>query len=583
MAARIEDYALLGDTGTAALVSRGGSIDWLCLPRFDSPACFAALLGDERQGRWLLAPSTTDRARRRAYRGETFVLETEYETADGAVTVTDAMAPREPGRGVNLARIVAGVTGRVSMTSELAIRFGLGRLPPWVDTHEGTLVARSGPDALRLWTPVELDVRERGALVRAEFTVAAGERVPFLLTWYPSHEQPPPLLEPETLVDETERFWRDWAGRCTYDGEWREAVVRSLLTLIALTYRPTGGLVAAATTSLPEVLGGSGNWDYRYSWLRDATFAISAMHDAGYVDEAFTWRDWLIRTVAGDPEHMQIVYGAGSERNLVEWEVEWLPGYEGSAPVRVGNAAARQFQLDVYGELVDSQCRLVLEHGFAPGGARLVRHTVDLLESVWSKPDQGIWEARDERKQFTYSKVMAWVAFDRAVELAEHAGLEGPVARWRALRDQIHGEVCAQGFDRTRNAFVQSYGADELDAALLRIPVVRFLPAEDPRVAGTVDAVRRELTVGEGLVRRNKDTVGDGAFIACCFWLVDALTMLGRKSEARELFERLLALRNEVGLLSEEYDTEAGRFTGNFPQALSHLGLVNSALRLGDY
>ena len=578
MAARIEDYALLGDTGTAALVSRDGSLDWLCLPRFDSPAAFSALLGEERHGRWLVAPATAVKRTSRSYRGETFVLETEYETDDGAVTVIDAMPPRQPGRGVNVVRIVVGRMGRVPMRMELAIRYCFGLLEPWLEEHESGRLAVSGPDAIRLSTPVELVERDESA--HAEFTVGAGERVPFVLTWYPSHEQPPPLLEPERLVDETEQFWTEWASRCTYDGEWREAVVRSVLTLVALTYEPTGGLVAAATTSLPEVLGGSENWDYRYCWLRDATFALAAMHDAGYTKEAFAWRDWLLRAVAGDPEHMQIVYGAGCERNLVEWEADWLPGYEGSAPVRIGNAAAAQFQLDVYGEIADSQHRLVLQHGFHPGQRRVILEILELLESAWLRADRGIWEIREEPKPFTYSKVMAWVAFDRAVTLAERCGLEGPVDRWRSVRERIHADVCEHGFDGERNTFVRWYGAEEIDAALLRIPIVGFLPPDHPRVRGTVETVQRELAAGDGLIRRNAATEGEGAFLACNFWLVDALALLGRRDEARALFAKLVALRNDVGLLAEEYDTARGRFVGNFPQALSHLALVSSALRL---
>jgi GH15 family glucan-1,4-alpha-glucosidase len=578
MAAKIEDYALLGDTGTAALVSRDGSLDWLCLPRFDSPAAFAALLGDEQHGRWLVAPATAVQMTRRRYRGETFVLETEYETDDGAVTVIDAMPPRQPGRGVNVVRIVVGEGGRVRMRTELAIRYCFGLLTPWVEHRDGERIAVSGPDAIRFSTPFELTERDDSA--QAEFTVGEGERVPLLLTWYPSHEDPPPLVDPERLVDETEQFWREWASRCTYEGEWREAVVRSVLTLVALTYQPTGGLVAAATTSLPEVLGGGENWDYRYCWLRDATFALAAMHDAGYTEEAFAWRDWLLRAVAGDPERMQIVYGAGCERNLVEWEAGWLPGYEGSAPVRIGNAAADQFQLDVYGEIADSQHRLVLQHGFHPGQPRVIREILELLESAWLQPDHGIWEIRGEPKAFTYSRVMAWVAFDRAVTLAERCGLEGPVDRWRDVRERIHADVCEHGYDAGRNTFVRWYGAQEIDAALLRIPIVGFLPPDDPRVLGTVEAVRRELATGDGLIRRNLAADGEGAFLACCFWLVDALALLDRSDEARELFERLLALRNDVGLLAEMYDTARGRFAGNFPQALSHLALVSSALRL---
>jgi GH15 family glucan-1,4-alpha-glucosidase len=583
----IEDYALLGDMGTGALVSRQGSVDWLCVPRFDSAACFASLLGEAEHGRWLLAPTRAPRAVRRRYRDETLVLETDYDTDEGTVTVIDAMPPGSPGRSVTLVRIVVGRSGRVPMQTKLSIRFGYGLAEPWLERADGDLLAISGPDALRLATPVELS--ERRGSAEAEFTVAEGERVQFVLTWFPSHEQPPPLLDPEQLVTETERWWRSWAERCTYEGEWREAVVRSLLTLRALTYEPTGGLVAAPTTSLPETLGGGRNWDYRFCWLRDATFTLAAMHDAGYAEEAIAWREWLVRTVAGDPAHMQIVYGPAGERHLPEWEADWLPGYERSAPVRIGNAATAQFQLDVYGEVADSQHRLVLEHGFRKGQQQTIVRLLEFLESAWSKPDQGIWEMRSQPRHFTYSKAMAWVAFDRAVNLAEQRQLDGPVERWRGIRDQIHAEVCRRGYDAERNTFVQSYGTDTLDAALLRIPIVGFLPADDPRVAGTIDAVREQLTVGDGLLLRYRcgETDGldgeEGAVLACSFWLVDALTLSGRDAEARQLFEQLLALRNDVGLLAEEYDTGRQRLVGNFPQALSHLALVNSALLLSGH
>jgi GH15 family glucan-1,4-alpha-glucosidase len=586
----IEDYALLGDMGTAALVSRAGSVDWLCVPRFDSAACFAGLLGQREHGRWLLAPSSTPQAIRRQYRDETLVLETDYETDQGSVTVVDAMPPGYAGQTVTLVRIVVGRSGRVPMRMELAIRLGYGLLTPWLEQVGPDLLAVSGPDALRLSTPVEVTEREGSA--QAEFSVSEGQRVPFVLTWFPSHESAPPHLEPEHLVADTERWWRAWAERCTYEGEWREAVIRSLLTLRALTYEPTGGLVAAPTTSLPEQLGGGRNWDYRFCWLRDATFTLAAMHAAGYADEAFAWREWLVRTVAGDPTHMQIVYGPAGERHLTEWEADWLPGYEGSAPVRIGNAATAQFQLDVYGELADSQYRLVLERGFWPGQKKVIPRLLEFLESAWSQPDQGIWETRAKPRHFVYSKVMAWVAFDRAVKLVEKCGLDGPIDRWRSVRDRIHAEVCSNGFDAERNTFVQAYGAHELDASLLRIPAVGFLPADDPRVAGTVDAIQEELSDGDGLVMRYSRAArgdidgaegGEGAFLACSFWLVDALHQIGRRDQARTLFEQLLALRNDVGLLAEEYDTAERRLVGNFPQALSHLGLVNSALLLSGH
>jgi GH15 family glucan-1,4-alpha-glucosidase len=580
----IEDYALLGDMSTAALVSREGSVDWLCVPRFDSPACFAALLGKPEHGRWLLSPAATSATTRRRYRDETLVLETDHETEDGSVTVIDTMPPTSASRRVTLVRIVVGRRGRVPMRMQLAIRYGYGLLTPWLERVDADLLAVCGPDALRLATPVE--VTDSNGSAEAEFSVAEGQRLPFVLTWFPSHEPGPPHLDAEHLVTETELWWRDWAQRCTYDGEWREAVVRSLLTLRALTYEPTGGLVAAPTTSLPELLGGGRNWDYRFCWLRDATFTLAAMHDAGYADEAVAWREWLVRTVAGDPKHMQIVYGPAGERHLVEWEADWLPGYEASTPVRIGNAASGHFQLDVYGELADSQHRLVLEHGFRPGQEKVVARFLDFLESAWTEPDQGIWEIRSDPRHFTYSKVMGWVAFDRAVKLVERCGLEGPVDRWRRVRDEIHAEVCGKGYDADRNTFVQSYDSRAVDAALLRLPAVGFLPGDDERVSGTITAIREELTTAEGLMvrylRRDDDGVGggEGAFLACSFWLVDALALAGRRPQAQDLFEQLLALRNDVGLLSEEYDVDNKRLVGNFPQALSHLALVNSALLL---
>jgi GH15 family glucan-1,4-alpha-glucosidase len=586
MPSPIEDYALLGDTHTTALVSRDGSIDWLSLPRFDSPACFAALHGGPEHGRWLLAPASAPGSVSRRYRDETLVLETEYETDEGAVTIVDAMPPPADG-GVTLVRLAVGRRGRVPLRLELAIRFGYGLVTPMLERRDGDLFAVCGPDALRLESPLELN--DEDGIATAEFSVSDGERLPFVLRWFPSHEGEPPHRDPECHISECERWWRTWAEGCNYRGEWREAVIRSLITLKALTYAPTGGIVAAATTSLPEELGGSRNWDYRYCWLRDAAFTLTALQDAGYTEEALAWRAWLVRAVAGDPERMQIVYGPAGERHLPEWEADWLPGYEGSAPVRIGNAAARQLQLDVYGELADSQYALVLESGFHPGQRELVGRVLEHLESIWSEPDEGIWEIRGERRHFTHSKVMAWVAFDRALKIAERAGLEGPTDRWRATRDEIHAEVCEKGFDEERNTFVQSYGSRELDASLLRTAKVGFLPSTDPRIAGTVDAIRDELSVGDGLLLRyspqaRKEVDGvdgaEGAFLACSFWLADNLALSGRRDEARALFERLLELRNDVGLLSEQYDVGANRFSGNFPQALSHIGLVNTALTL---
>jgi GH15 family glucan-1,4-alpha-glucosidase len=497
------------------------------------------------------------------------------------------MSPVPAGETVTFVRIVEGRSGHVPMRMELAIRFGYGLLAPFLQRVSDDLLAVSGPDALRLSTPV--DVADNGGCAAAEFVISEGQRIPFVLTWFPSHQSDPVHLDPEYVVSDSERWWRAWVGRCTYEGEWREAVIRSLITLKALTYAPTGGMVAAPTTSLPEELGGSRNWDYRFCWLRDAAFTFNALHDAGFSEEALAWRDWLLRTVAGDPAKMQIVYGPSGERHLPEWEADWLPGFAGSAPVRIGNAAASQFQLDVYGEVAHSQYELAREGGFRPGQEKIVGQVLAFLESAWSRPDQGIWETRSRPRHFTYSKVMAWVAFDRAIKVAEGANLEGPVDRWREIRDLIHAEVCAKGFDAKRNAFVQSYDRRELDASLLRIALVGFLPPSDPRVAGTIDAIRDELTNGDDLLLRYSPGLdgevdgvagAEGAFLVCSFWLVDALTLIGREGDARMLFEHLLALRNDVGLLAEQYDTNLARLVGNFPQALSHLGVVSSALLL---
>jgi len=584
MASRIEDYALIGDCHTAALVAREGSLDWLCVPRFDSGACFAALLGTPDNGRWLIAPAGEVRSVRRAYRPSTLVLDTEFTTDDGVVTVTDCMLPF--GEGSQVLRIVAGKSGQVPMGTELIVRFDYGSVVPWVRREGRGLVAIAGPDMLHLHTDVPLHGENFKTL--GEFTVNAGQRVPFLLTWHPSHLPPPPDPNPEEALRKTEQWWRDWAGgRCTRAGEYREAVLRSLVTLKALTYAPTGGMVAAATTSLPEWPGGVRNWDYRYCWVRDATFTLYALLQAGFVDEAHAWREWLLRAIAGKPEDLQIMYGLGGERRLTELELGWLPGYEGSRPVRVGNAAHGQFQLDVYGELFD-----VLYQGRrsglddAPGGGQVGRVLLDFLESAWQKPDEGIWEVRGPRRHFTHSKVMAWVAFDRAVKMCERYGLDGPVKRWRSVRDAVHAEVCSRGFDVRKNSFVQFYGGQALDASLLMIPLVGFLPADDSRVHGTVAAVQREL-LHDGFVCRYPTTEGvdglppgEGAFLACTFWLADNLALLGRRDEARAIFERLLALRNDVGLLAEEYDPQARRLLGNFPQAFSHVGLVNTAHNL---
>jgi GH15 family glucan-1,4-alpha-glucosidase len=583
MSSRIEDYALLGDCLTAALVSRGGSVDWLCLPHFDSPACFAALLGTPEHGRWLLAPRGEARGNRWRYRDGTLILETDWETADGAVTVIDCMPPRsnEP----DLLRVVVGRRGRVPMRMELAPRFDYGSIGPWMRRTKRGLSAVAGPDALVLDAPME--VQHDGLRATAEFEVAEGQRVPFVLMWFPSHEAVPEPIDPEGVIEQTERWWKDWSGKCSFQGPWRDAVQRSLITLKALTFAPTGGIVAAATTSLPEQLGGVRNWDYRFCWVRDATFTLYALLSNGYQDEAVAWREWLLRAAAGDPAQMNIMYGLSGRRRLTEVELKWLPGYDNSRPVREGNAAYAQFQLDVFGELLDAfhQARRA---GVPPeeDAWHVERALAEFLESAWHRPDEGIWEVRGPRRHFTHSKVMAWVAFDRMVKAVEHFGLEGPAERWRQARDEVHREVCEKGYDAGRNTFVQYYGAKELDASLLMIPLVGFLPAEDARVVGTVEAIQREL-MHDGFVARYPThpgvdglPPGEGAFLACSFWLADCLALLGRAEEARAQFERLLGLRNDLGLLAEEYDPKAGRLVGNFPQAFSHVGLVNTARNL---
>ena len=587
MPAPIEDYALIGDTHTAGLVSREGSIDWLCLPRFDSPACFAALLGDEGNGRWLLAPAGPVREVRRRYQGDTLVLETEHRTDDGVVRVVDCMPPRQ--QDPDVARVVEGVRGRVPMRMELIIRFDYGSIVPWVRQMEGALHAIAGPDSVWLRTPVP--VHGENLTTVAEFTIAEGERVPFMLTWHASHQRAPRRIDPVQAVDDSEAWWGEWASRIAYEGGWQDAVIRSLLTLKALTYAPTGGIVAAPTTSLPEALGGVRNWDYRYCWLRDSTFTLYALMLAGLADEAKAWREWLLRAVAGQPKQMQILYGVAGERRISEQELPWLAGYQGARPVRVGNAAVDQFQLDVYGEVMDT-LHLGRQIGLESDDAAwdLQRALLEFLEDHWRDPDEGLWEIRGPRRQFTHSKVMAWVALDRAVKAVELAGLEGPVERWRALRREIHEEVCRDGFDAERDTFVQYYGGRQLDASLLMIPLVGFLPASDPRVKATVAAIQRELMV-DGLVHRyppeGSEKVdglppGEGTFLACTFWLADNLAMVGRRDEAAAIFERLLALRNDVGLLAEQYDPHDGRQLGNFPQAFSHVALVNTARNLSE-
>ncbi|WP_030684189.1 glycoside hydrolase family 15 protein [Streptomyces sp. NRRL B-1347] len=584
----IEDYALIGDHQTAALVARTGSIDWLCLPRFDSAACFAALLGEDEHGHWRIAPRGADTCSRRAYRPDTLVLDTEWDTPDGTVRVTDFMPQRD--RAPDLVRVVEGVEGEVTVRSTLRLRFDYGSVVPWMRRSHGQRVAVAGPDAV--WLRAEPDVRAwgRAHATHAEFTVRAGERVTFVLTWHPSHEPRPPLIDTERALRDSVDDWRAWAARCRYEGPHRDAVVRSLITLKALTYGPTGGIVAAPTTSLPEEIGGVRNWDYRYCWLRDSTLTLGALLTAGYREEAEAWRDWLLRAVAGNPADLQIMYGLGGERRLPEADAGWLPGYAGSAPVRLGNAAVCQRQLDVYGEVVDSLW-LARHAGMAtrPHGWRMQLALMEFLRKVWREPDEGLWEVRGPRRQFVHSKVMAWVAADRTVRsLEERPDLDGDADRWRRLRDEIHDEVCARGYDADRGTFTQSYGSRELDAAVLLIPRVGFLPPDDPRVLGTIDAVREDLGTREGFVRRySTDGVKvdglpghEGVFLACSFWLADALHLAGRTKEARALFERLLDLCNDVGLLAEEYDAAERRQLGNFPQAFSHVGLVTTAFSL---
>ena len=579
----IESYALIGDCETAALVGNDGSIDWLCWPRFDSAACFAALLGEPDHGRWLIGPAGGALATRRQYREGTMILETEFETPEGRVTLVDFMPLRGPCS--DIVRMVVGREGRVAMRMELILRFHYGSIVPWVTSSDGSIRAVAGPDMVVLKTDVP--THGEGLTTVAEFAVSAGQTATFVMTYTQSHHPAPMGVNAKKALADTEAFWREWTSRSKYRGEWPDAVSRSLLTLKALTYRPTGGIVAAPTTSLPEHIGGSRNWDYRYCWLRDATLTLLTLMNAGYYDEAEAWRDWLLRAIAGSPSQVQIMYGIAGERHLREWEVPWLPGYERSQPVRIGNAASDQLQHDVFGEVLDALYQA--RHGGLPAsedGWHLQRALVAHLESVWATPDYGIWEVRGDRQHFTHSKVMAWVALDRAVRAAEEFGLEGPLDRWRGLRSHIHEEVCRYAFDPDLGAFTQAYGSKQLDASLLLLPLVGFLPPTDVRVRGTVEAIERRLTI-DGLVLRydTKDTddglpPGEGAFLACSFWLADNLVLLGRTDDARRLFERLLALRNDVGLLAEEYDPRLQRQVGNFPQAFSHLALVDTAMNL---
>ncbi|MFE1408496.1 glycoside hydrolase family 15 protein [Streptomyces sp. NPDC058770] len=592
MAGRIEDYALIGDMQTAALVCRDGTVDWLCLPRFDSHAVFAGLLGTEEHGFWRLGPAWEDEeqppsAARRRYRGDSLVLESEWDTPRGTVRVTDFMPPRDGAPQV--IRIVEGVSGRVPMRSELRMRFSYGRVTPWVHKIDGRTVAVAGPDSV--WLDTSADTYGENLTTYSDFTVAPGDRIAFTISWQPSHHEPPGLPDPEGSLEATEEFWREWVEQCTYHGPYREAVVRSLIVLKALTYAPTGGIVAAPTTSLPEDIGGSRNWDYRYTWLRDAAITLSSLLRTGYREEARAWREWLLRAVAGDPENLQIMYGIAGERELGEAELDWLPGYENSAPVRVGNGAAGQLQLDVYGEVIEA---LHLAHmtgltrnDYAMG---LQLKLIEYLEKHWDEPDEGIWEVRGPRRHFVHSKVMAWVAVDRTIKLIESGDAEGPVKRLRELRDEIHRDVCERGYDEERNTFTQSYGSKELDASLLLIPQMGFLPPDDKRVIGTIEAIQRELATEDGFVLRyptHGEDAGvdglegdEGAFLACSFWLADDLAMIGRVEEARQLFERLLSLRNDLGLLAEEWDPRLQRQVGNFPQAFSHVPLIDTALRL---
>ena len=581
---RIEEYALLGDLQSGVLVHQSGSIDWCCFPRFDSAACFAAILGGPEHGHWSLSPVDPTLQTTRLYRIGTLILETLHETPTGTVRVIDFMPPRD--HAPDIVRIVEGVSGHVPMRMEFIARFDYGRIVPWVRRVDNARVAVAGPDALCLWSPV--DVQGQNLTSVAELTVCEGDRLPFVLTWFPSHEGLPRVIDAVDALAGTESYWREWIARCRHDGEFHEEIHQSLLILKALTYHPTGGIVAAPTTSLPEWLGGVRNWDYRYCWLRDASLTLAAMVRSGYSEEAQAWHDWLVRAIAGSPEDVQIMYGIAGERRLEERTLEWLPGFADSQPVRVGNAASTQLQLDVVGEVADAMC-LVLQHGghISHFAWAVLRQLITWLEGAWREQDAGIWEVRGPLRHFTHSKVMAWVAFDRGVRMVEEFGCEGPADRWRAVCDEIHETVMAKGWNEDRGAFTQSFGADALDASVLLIPIVGFLPATDPRVVSTVEVIQREL-MEDGLVQRyiadeaSQDGLpaGEGSFLACSFWLVEALALQGREDEARALYQRLLGLRNDLGLLAEEYDCASGQMLGNFPQAFTHLALVNAALTL---
>jgi GH15 family glucan-1,4-alpha-glucosidase len=592
MGAAIEDYGIIGDCETVALIGRNGSIDWLCLPRFDSDACFAALLGTRENGRWLLAPTSAVRNTTRNYRDHTLILETRFDTAEGSVTVIDFMLPRSghspslSSEDADLVRIVRGESGQVRMGMELTIRFDYGLSVPWISPMgEGLLHAIAGPHLITINGGTALTHSD--GTVKADFTVTAGQTVPFVIEHSPSHYRAPLPVSASAALAQTERFWLDWVSQCTYQGLAADAVERSLIVLKALTYAPTGGIVAAPTTSLPEEIGGERNWDYRYCWLRDATFTLLAFMNAGFHAEADAWRDWLLRAVAGKASQDQIMYGIAGERRLPEWEVSWLSGYENSRPVRVGNAAATQFQLDVYGEVADAMHQARKNAQSVPEqSAAIERDWISHLEKIWTQPDEGIWEVRGEREHFTHSKVMAWVAVDRAIKDFDRFKLAGPLDHWRRLRDKMHEDICQNGFNRTVGTFVQSYSSTALDASLLLIPLVGFLPASDPRVVATIEAIERKLVVDGFVMRYDLEKSDDGVagdeatFLLCSFWLVDCLVMLGRHDDARHLFDRLLHVRNDLGLLAEEYDPTSRRQLGNFPQAFSHIGLVNSAVNL---
>jgi GH15 family glucan-1,4-alpha-glucosidase len=583
---RIEDYGLLGDCETAALVGLDGSIDWLCWPAFDSDACFAAILGTRKNGRWLIAPVDEVVRTSRRYWDNTLILETRFETKDGVVAIVDFMPPR--GEASDVVRLVRGINGNVKMRMELVIRFGTGSEIPWVKrTEDGAMLAICGPDMTVLRTPVEL--RGEDMTTVSDFEVSEGETIPFVLTYGASHLQLPKPIDPARALQATEDFWLGWCSRCTYDGDNRDLVMRSLITLKALTYGPTGGIVAAPTTSLPEKLGGSRNWDYRYCWLRDATFTLLALMNSGYTEEASDWHNWLLRAAAGAPDNMQIMYGIKGERRLLEWEAGWLPGYEGALPVRLGNAAHAQLQLDVYGELIDAfhqsrVAKLKLDDGTWDLELAVLEH----LEKIWDQPDHGIWERRGKGFHYVFSKVMTWVAFDRGIKSAEQFGFKAPLERWRALRDTIHREVCEKGFDRKQDSFVESYGSEVLDASLLLLPAVGFLPGSDPRIRGTLAAIERYM-IRDGFVLRHdpREVTSEiqpieGAFLACSLWLADAYVLCGEIDKAQVLFDRVVAVANDLGLLAEEYDSGAGRQTGNFPQALTHIALINTAHNLSE-